>query len=392
MGFSRRPIAECVRKVSQIAPVSDPNGQFLYVDLSSVDKDEKRIVWDAVQQLSWEEAPTRARQIVNAGDILVSTVRPNLNGVAQLEPSCEGAIASTGFCVLRANPGVLDPRYLFHWLCSPRFIAEMVKLATGASYPAVSDRIIHESLIPLPSDVSEQRRIAAILDKADAIRKKRRKALKLADEFLHSAFLHMFGDPVANPKGWQFSPLGERLEFMTSGSRGWAAHYAAEGARFLRIQNVGKNRLLLDDIAYVAAPDTAEAKRTQVRAGDLLISITADLGRTAVVPEHFGEGYINQHLALLRLRDIEPLFASAWLQSAHGKLQFDRLNRGGVKAGLNFEDLRSLQVALPPRNMQKDFAAIVLRVEQLQMRHVLAEREAGELFGSLAQKAFSGQL
>jgi len=197
---------------------------------------------------------------------------------------------------------------------------------------------------------------------------------------------------LKNPDRWKLLTLGERIEFITSGSRGWAAHYAPKGGKFLRIQNVGKNRLLLDDIAFVEAPDTTEAKRTRVRPGDLLISITADLGRTAVVPPNFGEGYINQHLALLRLRDIEPIFVSAWLQSPHGQMQFKRLNRDGVKAGLNFDDLRSLQVALPPRSLQEKFAFLVNHIERIQELHKLAKRETDYLFSSIAQKAFSGQL
>ena len=95
------------------------------------------------------------------------------------------------------------------------------------------------------------------------------------------------------PTCWPLARLGTLLTFLTSGSRGWAAHYAAEGDLFLRIQNVGRNKLLLDDTAFVRAPDTAEARRTQVQAGDVLLSITADLGRTAVIPDDIGRAFIN---------------------------------------------------------------------------------------------------
>ena len=111
---------------------------------------------------------------------------------------------------------------------------------------------------------------------------------------------------------------------------------------FLRIQNVGRNKLLLDDTAFVRAPDTAEARRTQVQSGDVLLSITADLGRTAVIPKGIGRAFINQHLAILRLNDVDPHFVSAFLASPAGQVQIGGMNRQGVKAGLNFDNIRSI--------------------------------------------------
>ncbi|HHQ4765686.1 TPA: restriction endonuclease subunit S, partial [Aeromonas veronii] len=143
-------------------------------------------------------APSRARQLVKENDLLIATVRPNLNGVALVTADFDGATASTGYCVLRANKNKLDERYLFYWVQSVHFIRDMISKATGANYPAVSDKIIFDSKIPLPP-LAEQKRIAAILDKADAIRQKRQQAIALADDFLRSIFLDMFGDPVTNP-------------------------------------------------------------------------------------------------------------------------------------------------------------------------------------------------
>src|SRR5438876_1039059 len=134
-------------------------------------------------------------------------------------------------------------------------------------------------------------------------------------------YLQRLGDPVTNPKGWKTESLGNRIAFITSGSRGWAQYYTNKGAMFLRIQNVGINQLLLDDLAFVQVPDTAEGRRTQVRGGDLLLSITADLGRTAVIPENFPEAYINQHLALLRLKELNPVFLAGFISTPGGKAQ-----------------------------------------------------------------------
>ena len=126
----------------------------------------------------------------------------------------DGATASTGFCVLRPRSEVVDGAYLFHWVRSPRFVGEMVRRATGASYPAVSDRIVFESKIPLPS-LPEQKRIAAILDKADALRAQRRAVLTQLDTLTQSIFLDMFGDPATNPKEMCKLPLGALLRLKS---------------------------------------------------------------------------------------------------------------------------------------------------------------------------------
>ena len=163
-----------------------------------------------------------------------------------------------------------------------------------------------------------------MLDRAEALRAKRRAALAQLDSLTQSFFLDLFGDQTTILKRWATNKLGELLDSLTSGSRGWAEYYAESGDIFLRIQNVRRNELLLDDIAYVNAPSTAEANRTRVQPGDVLLSITADLGRTAVVPEEIGTAFINQHLSILRTKHLVPRFLfglpriSSWAAPSFG--------------------------------------------------------------------------
>lgn len=183
------PIGELTTNVNTWNPARHPEEEFRYIDLSAVDQSTKSI--GNASLIRGQDAPSRARQLVAAGDILVSTVRPNLNGVAAVTEEYNGATVSTGFCVLRPDPKRLFSCYLFHWVRSPQFVELMVREATGASYPAVSDRIVKNSMIPLPS-IPAQQRIAAILDKADALRRKRRRAIELLDSLSQSMFLEMF--------------------------------------------------------------------------------------------------------------------------------------------------------------------------------------------------------
>ncbi|QMV16904.1 restriction endonuclease subunit S [Vibrio spartinae] len=293
-------------------------------------------------------------------------------------------IGADGAKVLEPKTKKLDKKFLFYYLKQLRI--------ESAGYSR-HFKFLKETYVPVPP-LAEQKRIAAILDKADAIRQKRQQTIKLADEFLRSVFLEMFGDPVTNPKGWEVCELSSCLDFLTSGSRGWAKYYVEEGSKFIRIQNVGKNKLLLNELAYVNAPDTKEAERTRVKVNDVLLSITADLGRSAVVTEELSGGHINQHLALLRLKTskLEPQFLSALLSSEGALQQFKAKNKAAVKAGLNFDDIRTFEVYLPPLRTQSKYLAIyntaMKNLNKLMIHHDNTE----VLFSSLSQKAFSGQL
>ena len=240
--------------------------------------------------------------------------------------------------------------------------------------------------------MQEQRRIAEVLDRAEALLAKRRAALAQLGTLSQAIFLDLFGDYRTILAKWPTKRLGEILSFLTSGSRGWAVHYADSGDLFLRIQNVGRDELLLDDIAYVNSPDSTEARRTQVQPGDVLLSITADLGRSAVVPEGIGTGFINQHLSILRTTALIPRFLSAYLASPAGQHQILARNREGVKAGLNFDDIRSFLVPMPPTELQSKFSRDLAAVEKIKAAHRGSLAELDALFATLQHQAFRVEL
>ena len=127
MSWKQSPIGNHIRKVDSWNPLKCTiESDFYYIDLSSIDKDKKEIVLDNVPYISTSNAPSRARQLVEKDDILVSTVRPNLNGIAIVPSLLNGATASTGYCVLRTNNKTLDANYLFYWCQSDAFITDMI--------------------------------------------------------------------------------------------------------------------------------------------------------------------------------------------------------------------------------------------------------------------------
>lgn len=287
----------------------------------------------------------------------------------------------------------ISPDYLCFASRTPSFREQIQKIKVGSTQVHIRAKEFKEIEIPLPP-LAEQQRIAAILDKADAIRRKRQQANQLADDFLRAVFLDMFGDPVTNPKDWEVKPLGECLKFLTSGSRGWAKYYSETGSKFIRIQNVSKNKLLIDDMAFVTAPDGAEATRTKVRLDDVLLSITADLGRSSVVTDEIVGGHINQHLALLRLdtETLNPRYLSAYLSSDAGVRQFERKNKSAVKAGLNFTDIKTLEIMVPSIEKQAEYQKLYEKLTSNETKRIDSDLLLTTVFDALSQKAFRGEL
>ena len=319
--------------------------------------------------------------------VLFGKLRPYLRKIARPEFS---GVCSTDIIPILPKDGV-SRDYLFYFLRTPDTVNLATSRCSGANLPRLGPKQLASFQIPL-RPLADQKRIAGILDAADALRVKRREALAQLDTLLQSTFLDMFGDPVTNPMGWEVVSVGDEIGFLTSGSRGWAKYYAKDGDTFIRIQNLKDGQLDLGDIAFVDAPESAEAKRTTVEPGDVLLSITADLGRTAVVPGGIAKAHINQHLAILRFTSLNPVFVSHQLASKGGQAQFDRLNREGVKAGLNFNDVKSIRLTNPPLDLQHRFAAIVESIEHQKASQRTHLAELDTLFASLQSRAFRGDL
>ena len=340
---------------------------------------------DTLRQITKAGLKSCSARMLPAQSVLFSSRAPIGLVAINTLPVC----TNQGFKSLVPRFDLVSPDFLFWWLKTQE--KHIQSKGRGATFKEVSKKIVEDLQIPLPP-LDEQKRIAGILDAADALRAKRREALAELDTLLQSTFLDMFGDPVTNPMGWEVVTVGDEIGFLTSGSRGWAKYYAKDGDTFIRIQNLKDGQLDLGDIAFVNAPESAEARRTKVEPGDVLLSITADLGRTAVVPGGIAKAHINQHLAILRFTNLNPVFVSYQLASKGGQAQFDRLNREGVKAGLNFNDVKSIRLTNPPLDLQHRFAASVESVEQQKVRQRAHLAELDTLFASLQSRAFRGDL
>lgn len=391
-GWNTVPIGGLVEPVKSWNPLRvTEDGVFNYIDLSAVDQATKTII--SARETICREAPTRARQLIAEGDILVSTVRPNLNAIAMVAAENDGATASTGFCILRPRLDYLSSNYLFHWVKSSQFVADMVSKATGASYPAVSDRIIRESLIPVPGLV-EQRRIAAILDQADALRAKRREALAQLTSLTQSIFIEMFGDPISNPLKIKVVQLSEITTRITDGVH-QKPNYTEDGVPFISVKDITSGVLKFDSCKFISLEDHKKfTKRCKAEYLDVLYTkVGATYGRPALV-NTFNEFSLYVSVCLIKPKKelVDSFFLCAALSTAALKNQADSRIKGIGVPDLHLDQIQKLLIPLPTLIEQRKFAERVAAVQKQKDLNLASLAELDALFASLQHRAFRGEL
>jgi len=170
--------------------------------------------------------------------------------------------------------------------------------------------------------------------------------------------------PFELPDSWVWSNLENISELITSGSRGWAKYYAEDGPIFVTMGNLsrGNYNLRLEKIRHVNPPATGEGIRTKLQAHDIVISITGDVGNLGLIPENFGEAYINQHSCLLRLnKEFRNRYVAEFLRSEFAQIQFNEPQRG-IKNSFRLTDVSQMPIPIPPLEEQP---RIVAKVDQL---------------------------
>ena len=334
------------------------SGKIDYIDISSVDNCEKKIV--QVQEISAKDAPSRAKQLIQDGDVIVSLVRPNLNAVAIVGGQNKNLqVASTGYCVLRSNPKIYN-RYLFNFCQSDTFINKMVSQATGASYPAVSNSIVKSCEIPLPN-LNQQKRVADILDKVTALISIRKQQLVKLDELVKARFLEMFD--AISPKKCA-SKIGECAEVL-GGYAFKSDCFSNQGVPVVRIGNINDGRIDIDYNTCYAEEFWNKNPRFQARKYDILMAMSgATTGKVGIYKSD-ERLLINQRVACIRARDDESaifLFACLQLPWMYNLVQ--EASAGCAQPNISGKQIETMPVPKPETSKVHQFAAFVERVDQ----------------------------
>jgi type I restriction enzyme, S subunit len=299
-----------------------------------------------------------------------------------------------GWLVLKPRKeGSVSQDYMYHVLGSREIKARFALRAPGSTVKNLNSAMVAETSIPLPP-LEEQRRIAGILDAADALRRRRRQALALLDTLPGAIFAEMFGDPLVEPGDHDLRPLEEFVDpdrkitygILKPGSD------IPDGVPYIRVVDMKDGTVRLADLKRTTDEIAESYRRSSLKAGDLLMSIRGHVGRTATVPENCDGANITQDTARLALVKAIPEFIEGYLLLPSVQHWMAQRTKGVAVKGINLGDLKKLPVPMLPFEKQDEFR--IARRQVLNQRQSMAGHfaELETLFASLQSRAFAGEL
>ncbi|HDZ3370793.1 restriction endonuclease subunit S [Pseudomonas aeruginosa] len=324
----------------------------------------------------------------DSNDVLLAKITPCFENGKCLRPGqipTDIGFGSTEFHVIRPDSEKLDGLYLFYLVWSEQFRFWGEKSMFGAAgQRRVGSDFLKGFEIPLPP-LSEQKRIAAILDKADAIRRKRQQAIQLADDFLRAVFLDMFGDPVTNPKGWPTMRVDELCAIVRGSSprpQGDPRFYGGPVPR-LMVADLTRDGKLVTPMIDSLTTEGAQKSRP-IEAGTVVMAVSGNVGLTSVlaIDACIHDGFIA--FKELDVNKVKPAFLCElmmFLKSTHASRQ-----AGAIFQNLTTSQIKEMEIPIPPSALQDKFLSISRKATELY------GEEGFSLFESLSQRAFSGQL
>jgi len=349
-----------------------------------------------------EFAEKYAHKAIQTKDVMILNAAHNSDYVGskmlQAPPEVQGSIATGEWLLARSANSRLDQGYMWHWFQSPNTRDLIRGRVKGIHlYP----RDVAELLIPIPP-LDEQRRIAAILDRADAIRRKRGQSLALADDFLRSAYLHLVGIKHPDFPSWKPATIESLAEnkrgSIRSGPFGSAllhSEFVDEGVAVLGIDNAVKNKFQWAERRFITREKYEDLRRYRVYPNDVIITIMGTTGRSAVVPDDIPEAITTKHLASITcdLTKVLPDFLSFAIHSDPVVIdQIRAANKGAIMDGLNLGIIRQIKIQLPPMSQQRLFADLLKKNYSAIQRMTTPTGDGSDLFASLSQRAFRGEL
>lgn len=403
------PIGDLTLQTKQRNPERDPEKRFFYVDVSSVSNTSFRIT--APTELSGAEAPSRARKVIQAGDVLFATVRPTLKRVALVPDDLHDQIASTGFIVLRSDALRLDSRYLYCHLLTDGFTQRMQELERGASYPAVRDSDILNEKIALPP-LAEQRKIAGVLGLVQRAIEQQERLIALTTELkktlLHKLFTEgLQGEPQKQtdigplPQSWETATLGElackpdgALQTGPFGSQLHKHDYLSEGVGVVNPTHLWDNQINHEDVPRVSSETAARLERHRLEVGDILFARRGEIGRHGMVTEK-EDGWLcgtGCFLARVRRKDIDNRFLSYFFSTSGCIAWLNSHAAGAIMPNLNNTVLRTMPVFFPKLEIQTKIANCLDATEQKMSIHQRRVAPLAALFRTLLHQLMTAQI
>jgi restriction endonuclease S subunit len=356
--------------------------------------------------LSEDEAYNKYKHfLVDEGDLLIAcsgiTINTFYKKIAFIKSKDLPLCLNTSTMRFKSLAGI-ELRYFFYYLQTKYFTKQIQKLITGSAQLNFGPSHMGKIEILLPP-IDQQKKIAAILDAADAYRQKTKALITKYEELTQSLFLDMFGDPVRNPMGWEVKNLKDLTSKIHSGNtpKGGSKVYVNEGITFFRSQNVWKNNIVLDGVAYIDDGTHKSMMKSSLRHKDILMTKTgrintenSSLGRAAMYLGADDRANVNGHVYLIRLNEgVNNEFVLHILTSKEYRGHIRSVCVGGIdKRQLNKGHIEDFPIISPPKEMQEKFIENLLIIRDHKDKLKLSLAQSEDLFNSLLQKAFKGEL
>ncbi|MFZ1731629.1 MAG: restriction endonuclease subunit S [Bacteroidota bacterium] len=361
--------------------------------LRITDIQDGSVNWEDVPWCDCDQKALKAAQL-RRGDIVFARTGAT-TGKSYLIADCPVNSVFASYLIRVRLGDRAHPDYISHFFNSTDYWSQVAKSSRGAAQPGINATTLKTLQIPLPP-LAEQKRIAGILDAADALRTKRRESIHQLDALLQSTFLDMFGDPVTNPKGWAL--VKSSYLFKEKPKIGTIKPAAGKGILVVRVGEVGESRIKFEDCDRVELSQ-ADFERYVLLPGDTVIA-RAIGSKTQLGKASFFDGYpepvvIDSHVMRLRpeVEKCNPTWFYTLISSKRGKILLQK--KGGetaVQFNINAKQASDIDIPLPPIALQCQFARIVESVigQRTQGTNHLANLDT--LFASLQHRAFNGEL
>ncbi len=372
VGWRTAALRELCLRGTLVDPAKEPARDFEYVDVSSVSAD--RLAITSTTTVRGPGAPSRARKLLREGDVIFATIRPTLRRVAMVPGSLDGQLASTAFCVIRANPEVADPRFLYFASITDDFVQRVGALERGASYPAVTDSNILDQQIAVPP-LPEQRAIASVLSKLQARVELQDRIVAALEELKNATMAKLFREGLRGerlkqteigeiPESWVVKPLGSLWLSSAFGPRFSSSLYSRDGAvATLRTTDIDED----GDVTYANMPRARllpqDLAAHLLRPGDLLITRSGTCGIAAVFDEQPLPVIPGAFLIRVRLpAQVSGQFLRLWINST-GRSMIQGLAMGAVQKNISGTSLATLLVPQPEATEQQEIVDRLLALE-----------------------------
>jgi type I restriction enzyme S subunit len=334
-----------------------------------------------------------AKQIVGPNDVLLSKIVPHIrrSWVVGRERG-RRIIASGEWIVFRSDR--VHPEYLRHVLVGDPFHLQFMSTVSGVGGSLLRARPEHVAKIKIPlPPLKEQRRIAEVLDRAEALRAERRAALAQVDTLTQSIFLDLFGDPATNPKEWQRAKLGDAV-FSASDGPHVSPAYSDDGIPFISTRHVREGEITWEDLKFISREDAEiHWRKCKPEFGDVLYTKGGTTG-LAVAVETNEPFALWVHVALLKPNPakVDSIWLESMLNTRFCYRQSQELTHGIANRDLGLTRMVKIDMFLPPLPLQREFARRIAALKKMRTAYRASLVKMDELFACFQHRAFRGEL